>query len=317
VLAAIIALACRFGLHPRDLPSALDQYAPWAAKRQLASAAGTRGVLFVGTSQLRAAVAIPRIRACWPRCVPVELGLNGCATIDVLDDLARDPAIRGLVVVDYTPHVEFRLLPDPSTLPRRWIGRFHGSEPAATLRELPMSYRFLHFVGNPAYSWTRLFARLTREDAEVVATDADRDLLYDYTRYDPDRLAADQVKRYEPVRGDGEAVATFARRLAEDVRMIRARGGEVVVVHLPIGRRIRERDDRIFPQAAYFAPVAASGALMLECRDDPLLSAFDPPDSLHLDLHQAPEFDRLMLLAITHRLADAKDDDLLALVASP
>ena len=254
---AIIVLACLFIRHRDEQSNPLDQYEPWAAKRQLASQAGANGVIFIGCSRIHSAIRISEVRTIWPGCTPVQLALNGCACWDVLDDLARDPSIRGLVVVDYTPHVEFRGGLDPRALPRRWTARVHGLAQPKRLRDLPFSYRYLFFIGDPRYSWTRVFTHITHEDVDMVTSNGDRDLLYDYSHSDPAAVAVGSLEPYGLCTADTAVLASHVRRMAEDVRMMRSRGGEVVVVEFPIGMQLRARGGSALPEI--HVPFANSG----------------------------------------------------------
>jgi len=311
ILAVLAGMSWHLGLYRTVAYPILDQYEPWAEKRRQATQAADRGVIVLGTSQIRSDLRMAAVRQRWPGSIPVQLSINGAAFLGILDDVARDPAIRGLVVIDYAPHVEFRAAPDPEMIPTRWVKRYHGDARVAKhLTALPLWYGLCYFLQNDRYSWTRLFQMATGESRDPVTSDQDRDLFYDYSDLDEAQLQASRAKPYLPITDDPAIVARTLDAISSDVQRIQERGGRVVIVYLPIGIRDRDHESQLFPQPLFFAPLRSSGAIVIDYRDYPALASFDPPDNFHLDQKDQSAFEQAFLHILEDRLTAVGDDRL-------
>jgi hypothetical protein len=239
------------------------------------------------------------------------LAINGSSPLPILEDLAADDAIRGLVVVDYSPLIIYRTDVRTDKTPKEYLARRSG------LFQAPKAAGFIDgrlaeatgLLRNRDCSWERLFDRFdepTSGHAVGYAFTEDRDTELDFLDADPRFVKYARV--FFPCLTEGPALDGLIARFARAVERIQARGGAVVLVDPPFGRSIRDEEAKLFPRAVYWEPLLRrTGVVAIHCRDEAALEAFDPPDTLHLDRRDAPRFTVLMLDLIEARLAARGD----------
>ena len=100
LLAALIAtMELRLAAHGIR-PTAVDSEALWVRERARASRLGDRAVILVGASRIQTGIDLDVLRA-RTGLAPVQLAIDGSSFVPVLDGLARDPSIRGTVIVGF------------------------------------------------------------------------------------------------------------------------------------------------------------------------------------------------------------------------
>ena len=295
----LIGMSLRFGLHPRDPMPIHDDFALWSAKRRLASAASDKAVILLGSSRIRADLRTSEIKKRWPSCTPVDLAINGFSYQSMLSDIAADPSIRGLVLVDDTPYVDARIFPDSEKKAREWVGQYHGTfTPVTSTVHLGQFFRLFYFLQNRDYSWIRLFGLIAGEGhgSNVYSMDSNRDTYFDFSKATQAELDVERHKEYPKIITDALLLHSRFERIASDVKKIEGRGGRVVFLYLPMGTQVRDIEAQQFPLSAYFDPLTTiSGAIFIDYRLHPVLAAYDPPDNLHLDMREVPRFDSDLL----------------------
>jgi len=257
-------------------------------------------VAFVGTSRLALAISPRAFHEAAPSLRPVQLSINGVYAMGVLGDLADDPTFRGIAVVDIIewdvdvldafagakPYVErsHALWRAPGALANRYLANIFQSK----LAVLAVTGRgFLTLFGGrmPEPRW--------------VTTNLDRWMEGDYSTARPAELARKAAQR-ESGFASIPTPEGFLNRLATDleplVAKIRAHGGDVVVIRMPVSGRLDGWFTRHFPRARYWDAFAARTRAHTIYMPD-VLGPLALPDEMHVDVTQQAAF--------THALVDA------------
>lgn len=97
--AFIVAMELRLaakGFHP----TVMDSEALWQAERARARTLGEQALIIIGASRVQLGLNLDVLRQI-TGLEPVQLAIDGTSPLPVLEGLARDPYIRGIVLVDY------------------------------------------------------------------------------------------------------------------------------------------------------------------------------------------------------------------------
>jgi hypothetical protein len=267
-----------------------EAYQLWAPQRRLASTLGDRGVIFLGTSRIMAATRMAIVQRRWPDRRPVQLGIDGSSFVPVLEDLADDPSIRGLVLAEYDPEIVYTRDRGSATA---WLKHIHVSDD-----DRPRFFRADYFaVLNYRYAWTRLFQEAKGEDSHRTWVDYTtvRDQRWHYGSADAAKFAVAPITA--PVHAEDPArLPELFARIDRAVRAIRARGGDVVFLCLPYGLPTRELQEARYPRRVFWeALLERTGARGVHYLDHPSLARLDPRDQNHLDDRDAPGFTEALI----------------------
>jgi len=228
----------------------------------------------------------------------VQLAIDACTPVPVLEQLAADESFAGLVLCGFTPTTFFAAGP-PATEPVRERLHSYEKQPPSPAERLERELRLwcedrLVFL-LPQLSGASLFASL--QDGRIpvqnfAAVRYDRLRQADFRRADlPDVRRqiehwAETCEVLEPTE-----VPAFVAEVQESVRRIQARGGNVVFVRMPSTGRVREIERRRVPRARYWDRlVAGTTAEAIHFEDFPELARFPCPEGSHLDFRDAPAF---------------------------
>jgi len=303
-----------------------DTQARWLKERERASALGTRALILVGASRIQLDLDLDVLRRS-TGLEPVQLAIDGSSYVPVLQGLARDPSIRGTVVLD--------LMPGPVSLEAESSGASHHYQTeyealAARKMQWPtyrvsdawmadgIRSRLINYAdgGRP---WDALVNRLTNASAtpQYLSTLPDRSRRPDYQRVTMPDFYLSRVLRHlgNPAEIDagqpndrlaGQLAAYVGRlgptpqnaqtdkgmtELERAVSAIQSRGGKVVIVTLPTSGFIQEADARRYPRPLYWdRVVATTSAHAVHWQDHPALSGFACPDGSHLDQRDVAAF---------------------------
>jgi hypothetical protein len=268
----------------------------WALQRERAAALGNDAVILVGTSQMQMGIDLPTMTN-HTRRTPVQLAISASPFMPVFANLATDPRITGTVICSFTMGDFVRLTTD--TRAEQWVSRYER------LRESRTQLFYQNFenrlaravgavllsIGTSARPQHLAFAG----PAGYVRTLPDRSQRADYGSVDREAAYHRRVALY--LAGEEPAFMTvpdlderFAQ-LEELVRMIKARGGDVVFVTFPTTRRIWEMDEVLYPKVVYWDDfVRRTSARTIHFAEHESLSRFDLPDGVHLDYRDTPAF---------------------------
>jgi hypothetical protein len=93
-----------------------------------------------------------------------------------------------------------------------------------------------------------------------------------------------------------EATETRFRDTIEAVKKLRARGGKIAFVRLPVGGELKRLEDRITPRAQIWEPLLKrSGTPGIYFEDYPELSSFNCPEWSHLSAGDSVEFTKRLV----------------------
>jgi hypothetical protein len=277
-------------------PSVVDDPLSWAVVRRTADD-DPRVVAFVGASRTALGYSAGAFAAAAPGLRGVQLGIDGASPFGVLADLAADDRFRGLAVVDL---LEWEVgVADTFNDARLYVERGHAlwRAPGAVANRYLAGWAqsglaVLAITGHRILtSW---FGQARWPAPAWVAADRARSSRADYRLAEPAALARQRDTRLATIPAVPLTPDAWLAILARDVeplfREIRAHGGDVVVIHMPISGRLREIFDDRYPRARYWDAFAArSAAHVLHFRDLPAMAGLTCPDEMHLDQRdQAP-----------------------------
>ncbi|HXD40315.1 MAG TPA: hypothetical protein VN649_07115 [Ramlibacter sp.] len=310
-----------------------DTEARWLQERERASALGPRALILVGASRMQLDVDLNLLRR-KTGLEPVQLAIDGSSYVPILLGLARDPSIRGTVILD--------LMPGPVSFETAGVGRSEHYEaqyealtgqamhwPSYLLSDAWMAdavRSHLISYADGGRPWDALVNRLTNAQAtpQYLSTFADRSRQADYQRVkmpdfylsrvlrhlgNPVEIGSDQpadqvaqqlaayVRQLEPTAANAQAEKGIFD-LERAVSAIQSRGGRVFIVAMPTSGLIQEADSRRFPRPLYWdRVVATTSATTIHWQDHAALSGFVCPDGSHLDKRDVAAFTNALVIA--------------------
>ncbi|HUJ63437.1 MAG TPA: hypothetical protein VLX92_33290 [Kofleriaceae bacterium] len=309
-LGALALAACSLGLLEQlsrargQRPSVVDDPVLWSfARRDVGDRPST--VALLGASRMALAYSPRAFAEAAPELRAVQLAINGNLPLTVLADLADDDGFHGVAVVDLIePEIADPLLATDS---QAYVARYHalwrapGALANRYLASLAQSEFAVLAIGGSRIVRSLLGSRRWPGPA-WVASDRDRVSSADFTLATRATLAQRAERRLAQLPHAPPPAAWLAivdRELAPLVARIRARGGDVVIVHLPISGGLAARVDAEYPRAAYWDQLAAhSGARTIHFRDVPAMAHLVCPDEMHLDERDQATFTRALVGAL-------------------
>ena len=288
-------------------PSVVDDPLLWSlARREVDD--DPRLVAFLGASRMALGYAPRAFAEAAPGLRGLQLSISDNLPLTVLADLADDEAFRGVAVIDLIePEIADPLLLTDS---QAYVDRAHAlwRVPGALANRYLASHAQAH-LAVLAVGGRRIVTSVTgkrRWPAPAwVAIDRDRTSHGDYALAEPAALRSKADRRVAglpPAPAADAWLAILDRHLEPLVRRIRARGGDVVVVHLPISGRLAERVEALYPRRRYWDAFAArSSAHVLHFRDLPGMADLTCPDEMHLDQRDQAAFTRALVEALRAR----------------
>ena len=308
-LALAVAATWRLERLTRDggqRPSVVDDPYLWSLTRHEVDA-DPRIVAFLGASRMALGYSAPAFAEAAPGLRGIQLSISDHLPFGVLEDLADDESFRGVAVLDFIePEITDPLHPDGITYAERartlWrapgalANRYLASHAQARLAVLAVGGRRIVNSVTGARRWPA---------PAWVAIDRERSSHGDYSLATPAALRARSERRVAvlpPPLSPEAWLAALANHLEPMIRRIRARGGEVVVVHMPIDGLLAGKVDEQYPRRLYWDVFAArSSAHVIHFRDIPAMAALDCPDDMHLDQRDQAAFTRALVEVMRER----------------
>ena len=301
-LAAAVALIwwCEHVSRARgQRPSVSDDLLSWSLARR--SVDGDANVVaFVGTSRMQLAYSGHAFAEAAPGMRGVQLAINGVPAIGILEDLAADDDFHGIAVVDVDewdiawgdlyamakPYVQraHALWRAPGALANRFLAGLAQERLAVlAIGGRPLVTSLAHGRW-PAPTW--------------VVNDRDRVSVGDETLTDAATLRAKADKRltnFDTPAIPPEQWLANAHAFEPIVAQIRAHGGDVVFVRLPVSGRLADGFAQHYPRAQYWDAFAAhTAAHVLHYQDVPGLRV-DCPDEMHVDVRNQDAVTRALV----------------------
>jgi hypothetical protein len=289
-LAAAIALVwlCEHVSRARgQRPSVVDDPVSWAvARRSVDDDANV--VAFVGTSRMQLAYSARAFAAAAPSLRGVQLAINGVPAVGIVEDLAADEHFHGIAVVDVDEwDIEWG---DPYAMAKPYVERAHalwrapGALANRWLAGLAQEQLAVLAVGGRPLATSLVKGRWPAPT--WVVADRDRISVGDARLTDAASLRAKADKRltnFDARPSPPELWLTKAIAMEPLVAKIRAHGGDVVFVRLPISGRLAAGFAKAYPRAQYWDAFAAkTAAHVLHYEDVPAMRV-DCPDEMHVD----------------------------------
>jgi hypothetical protein len=284
-------------------PSVTDYPISWSLARHEVDD-DPRAVAFVGTSRMQLAYSARAFAEAAPDLHGVQLAINGVPAIGILQDLAADEHFRGLAVVDAD---EWDIAwGDPYAMAKPYVERSHAlwRAPGALANRVLAGYAQEHLavlaIGGRPIATSLVHGRWPAPT--WVVADRDRISHGDSHLTDAATLRAKADKRltnFDTPPLPPDAWLANAAAFEPLVAQIRAHGGDVMFVRLPISGRLAEGFAKFYPRAQYWDTFAArSSAHVLHYQDMPVARDLTCPDEMHLDFADQDTFTRTLAAAI-------------------
>jgi hypothetical protein len=268
-----------------------------------------RVVAFVGSSRMKLAYSPEAFATAAPEFRGVQLAINGAPSIGVLEDLANDEQFRGVAVVDL---IEWDVgVYDGFTAAAPFVHRARAlwRSPGAVVNRvvgsrIQESLALLAVGGRPLL--TSLLRSHRWPNPMWVVTDREGSSHGDYTLADPKLLQGKREWRVKNILAAIPTPEVWLATLDHDfeplVKRIQARGGDVVILHMPISGVFAADFDQGYPRAKYWDVYAAhSAAHVLHFRDIPEMALLTAPDEMHLDQRDQATFTRSLVETLRER----------------
>ena len=289
-------------------PSVVDDPVSWSVARRTVDD-DPRVVVFVGASRMALGYSADAFAEAAPGLRGVQLAIDGASPFGVLEDLADDDQFRGVAVVDM---IEWEVgVPDAFNDARLYVRRAHalwrapGALVNRTLAGVAQSELAVLAIGGRRLLTSWLGAARWPLPSWVAA-DRERISRADYSLAEPAALARKRDTRLATIPATtpspDEWLGLVARDLEPLFGRIRAHGGDVVVIHMPLSGRLIEVFDQKYPRQRYWDVFAQrSAAHVIHFRDIPAMAKLSCPDEMHLDQEDQAAFTRALIDALRER----------------
>ena len=292
-------------------PSVIDDPFLWSLTRREIDAErgdgrrdGRRIVALLGASRMALGYSAEAFAEAAPGLRGLQLAISDYLPFEVLEDLAGDEAFRGVAVLDIIEPEVADPLPidgEPYVARARTLWRAPGALANRYLASHVQAHLAVLAVGGRRIV-TSLAGKRRWPDPAWVVIDRERASHGDYSLATPAALRARADRRlavFPPALPADAWLAALDRHLEPMIRRIRARGGDVVVVHMPVGGRLARKIDEVYPRRQYWDVFAArTSAHVIHFRDLPAMADLPCPDEMHLDQRDQAAFTRALVEAM-------------------
>jgi len=259
-------------------------------------------VVLVGTSRIESGVD-PRVWAdVWDGRRALQLAIVGASPLVALEQLANDDTFAGLVLCDALPWILFNPPESTAALREEYATAYRRMK---TQRSLLWETRLRSWLDAHLASQSisleqfhrRAFVRTDASRIPYFSMTSERFLRLDFDRVDVQRRIDAQLEHMRGSRRpfDDAAVEAIVERMHHATQRIRARGGEVVLLHMPHNGQVGALEEEWFPREEYWDRlVAAVGVPAIHYADHEELASFVCPDGSHLDVRDTERFTRTL-----------------------
>jgi hypothetical protein len=295
-------------------PALADSMMLWSMNR--VKAQGDRVLVILGTSRSLLGFDPDVFKEIFQDYQIIHLGIDGQSPIAVLDDLAHDPAFRGIIVCETA---EYLMNVDKNSQARPWVDYFRNTYS----RRGSMDERFNAWVkrhiqegwviASPAFGLSRLLVYPPGNTYDFMRPNRYRPSYY--LEMKPDQLAKlrdNRMRRSKKLirastEEDRVAFEEFAQRnLRAMNESLASRGGAILLVRPPVDEELDRLIEQNWPRKDFWDPIMAwSGAITIHANDVWGFSRFECPDASHLDATVAPLFSRELATLIHEKLSNS------------
>jgi hypothetical protein len=279
-----------------------DDAGLWCEQRRRLEGAGRCAVAVLGTSRMMSDFDQETFRRRLPHCRAVQIAGPGEGPVRILRDLAEDAQFSGAVICEAGPLVlrraHWRDLDD--YVAKHRTDFFLNDR---LNRRIATWFQSRFVLASPHVSLKKTAEWLIRRGCfprqPRVRLLADRSAVYDHSRTtEAEARRWQEDGRRETLAQAGGADDLRAESWLEDMKevdalaaRIRARGGKVVFVRLPVSHGRLAAEEQLFPREMYWDPFASmTCAVAVNFLDLPGGRDFLCPDSSHLDRADAAAF---------------------------
>jgi hypothetical protein len=309
-LVAVALAVCAIGALERltraggQRPSVVDDPYLWSLARRTVGS-DPRTIAFLGTSRMALGYSPAAFADAAPGWRAVQLSISNNPPLPVLADLADDESFRGIAVIELIePEISASFVVGDS---QAYVDRAHhlwrapGALANRFLASLAQSQLAVLAVGGQRILTSLAGSRRWPAPARF-AISRDRTVHGDYSRDSSAALRAHSerwVANLPPLLAPDAWLAVMQQHFEPLVRRIQARGGDVVLVHMPISGLLARRVDELYPRARYWDALAThTTAHVLHFRDLPAMANLTCPDDMHLDQTEQAAFTRALVEAL-------------------
>jgi len=292
-------------------PTVVDDKALWAVQRdRVYTDCCETPVVLLGDCRMQLDVVPQVLRDRLPHTRIVQLAVEQTSPVAVLRDLASDERFRGIVLCALSERL---LCKDMWDTQQPYVDFYHAQY---TLNEklnrlLSTAVQRTFTVVHPELRLDDVIVSLVKTrrlpSPYYIEIHADRSRLGDYSHQDLQAHRAWVLGRAKWLYTESELPGARqwlqeAVEIEKHVQAIQGRGGRVVFLRLPTTGDHFTYDEFMFPKEMYWDLFAAqTSALCIHFKDLPQLSAFDCPDTSHLDRRDAPRFTRELAKVLEDR----------------
>ncbi len=309
--------------HIRSLgwaPSVVDSVQLWVVQRKRASELGNKAIILVGASRIQMDIDMTVAKR-ESGLMPVQLAINGSPFLPVLENLANDPTITGVILISTNAYNISR--GSPLSTPIQWIKYYQnissqGMEPYRIIDNKIIS--MLNDSLSLRYQGAKLFTVLSEfafQESSIngyLTTHPDRSMEADYGKVEMPMFYMTRLHRHfgeplvEELTSFEDVIDVYERKilaiepvenpdfftdleyLMHLIAKIELRGGKVILVRFPTGKLVWEVDKKRYPRERYWDEIEKHHAASINFSDYSLLNKFTLPDGSHLDYRDRKEF---------------------------
>lgn len=271
-------------------PVILDSRQLWSLQRDRVD--GSDKVLaLLGASRTEYGISLERLRQRLPQYTPVMLSVNGHYPLAALRDLAQDDNFRGIVLCDIDALGFMRASWDRQ---QSYVDYYHKQwSPSWRIHRIALTAWQRHAViANPAMGWKESLRYLFiggKPFKTFAVYQSNRSGDVDFKKGNPEAIKrhfATIVQNRLRAFPDISANSWLAnvQPVANWVRAIQSRGGEVIFYQSPTHGMERSAMDQVLPQAQFWDQLPkVIPAHFMDTMQVPAIARIPQPDDSHFD----------------------------------
>lgn len=268
-------------------------------------------VAFIGSSRMQLGLDPDTFASQFGTKDALQLAITGSSPIPVLNHLAHQTGMCGLVVCDLFPLVAFRSDDEENRMIAEQHVQAYLARPANMLIERRMKLFFeMNFacLNSRFRPFKQVSTRIEKGEFEPPSMQfgPDRFRRVDYSRVDPRKKEFRMDITRTPIPIPPDRLGDRFQEIEQDVSLIQARGGRVVFVRFPVSGEFLEMEENLFPRTQYWDAFARqTQGLTIHFQDYEKLAGFVAPDGSHLDYRDAEKFSLALAAVLTEKLHPA------------
>jgi hypothetical protein len=284
-----------------------DDNQVWALARGSIRPNDPEEIVLLGASRIQLGLDLEEMARAFDGRRPVQLARPGSIWVPVLEHLSDDPTFCGVVVCDFYSGMLSDLC-GLSPVAQAEAVQFYNNRGAGALLE----YR-LRSLCDQHLVCRRLELNLPNlldhfRQGQLPHPQTARKMLPNRSaRFDFQQVELAAQPQYVPTGVPKNHLARVRDNLARWRKMakrIRARGGRLVFVMMPVSGRNRAFEDDVFPRATEWDLLAKEPwAITVHYSDYPVLAYYQCPDGCHLDYRDAGPFTRAFATILKAKLS--------------